>query len=103
MRLSEKTILAVDDDPGFTLLLRAVLEQEGCAVEAVGSGHEALQVLTMPRKRISLVLLDLNMPMLDGFATCQRIRYFSDIPIIVVTGRTSESDVVRGLESGADD
>ena len=97
------TILAVDDDPYLVRLAQDILEAEGYAVQTAESGLEAIQALNERRGRFSLLLLDLNMPELDGFATCERIRKFSNIPIIVVTGRESESDKVRGLEMGADD
>lgn len=103
MPVSKTTILTVDDDPYLARLAREILEVEGYAVDTAESGSEAIQALSDGQDRFSLILLDLNMPGLDGFTTCERIRKFSNVPIIVVTGRESESDKVRGLELGADD
>lgn len=97
------SVLAVDDDPGFVHLVREILKPEEYGVESAASGDEALRLLTREPERFFLVLLDLNMPGLDGFTTCEQIRGFSSIPIIVITGRETESDKVRGLELGADD
>jgi DNA-binding response OmpR family regulator len=82
-------------------LEKFVLEEEGFPVETVGSGEEALAIFDT----ISpvLVLLDVNMPGIDGFTTCQRIREISQVPIIMVTGENRDEDKVRGLELGADD
>lgn len=77
------------------------MEEEGFPVETVGSGEEALAIFDT----ISpvLVLLDVNMPGIDGFTTCQRIREISQVPIIMVTVENRDEDKVRGLELGADD
>ena len=94
-------VLVVDDDSRTQRLEKVVLEEEGFPVETVGSGEEALAIFDT----ISpvLVLLDVNMPGIDGFTTCQRIREISQVPIIMVTGENRDEDKVRGLELGADD
>ena len=94
-------VLVVDDDSRTQRLEKFVLEEEGFPVETVGSGEEALAII----KTISavVILLDVNMPGIDGFTTCQRIREFSQVPIIMVTGENRDEDKVRGLELGADD
>ena len=94
-------VLVVDDDSRTQRLEKFVLEEEGFPVETVGSGEEALEIFG----KISpiLVLLDVNMPGIDGFTTCQRIREISQVPIIMVTGENRDEDKVRGLELGADD
>ena len=83
-------VLVVDDDSRTRSLEKFVLEQEGFPVETVGSGEEALEVFS----KISpgLVLLDVNMPGIDGFTTCQRIREVSPVPIIMVTGQDRDED-----------
>ena len=65
-------------------------------METVGSGEEALEVFD--KISPALVLLDVNMPGIDGFTTCQRIREISQVPIIMVTGESRDEDKVRGLE-----
>lgn len=94
-------ILVVDDEPRYVRLLEANLLTEGYQVETALDGETAIEILTsMP---IDLVLLDVLMPGMDGFAVCQRIRQFSNVPIIMVTAKGEERDRVRGLDVGADD
>lgn len=94
-------ILVVEDDERTRRLERFVLEDEGFSVFEVRSGEEALDALD--EERPTLILLDIGLPGIDGFATCQRIRELSEIPIIIVTGEDWDEDKVRGLELGADD
>ena len=78
-----------------------MLQEEGFDVAEAGSGEEALE--TLATRDPALVLLDIGLPGMDGFATCQRIREFSQVPIIMVTAEDKDDDKVRGLELGADD
>lgn len=94
-------ILTVDDDPRILRLEQHILEREGYSVLPARSGQEAVDLVV--EKRPALVLLDVTMPGMDGFSACQRIRELSQVPIIVVTGKGSEGDKVKGLELGADD
>jgi two-component system KDP operon response regulator KdpE len=94
-------ILVVDDEPQVRRALRAILTGHGCSVIEVRDGEEALEEMKVERP--DLVLLDINMPGLDGFETCRRIRQESDVPIIMVTVRGSEKDKVQALDAGADD
>ncbi len=94
-------ILVVEDDERTSRLERFVLEEEGFLVACAGSGEEALKML--PDTSPSLVLLDIMLPNMDGFITCQKIRETSQVPIIMVTGEGRDEDKVRGLEMGADD
>jgi CheY-like chemotaxis protein len=94
-------ILVVEDDMPTFRLERVILEEEGYGVAVVGSGEEALQVLA--EQRPDLVLLDIGLPGMDGFTTCQRIRELSTVPIIMVTGRDCLDEKVRGMEAGAND
>lgn len=96
-----KTILIVDDEPRYLRLIEANLVTEGYMVLKATNGQEAVDIVA--EKHPDLVLLDLMMPILDGFEACERIREFSNIPIIVVTARGNENDRVRGLDLGADD
>src|SRR4030042_6539449 len=95
------SILIVDDEPRYLRLMEANLITEGYRVLKATNGQEAVDIVG--DKRPDLVLLDVMMPVLDGFAACQRIREFSTVPIIIVTARGNENDRVRGLDLGADD
>ena len=94
-------ILVVEDDAPTLRLERVILEEEGYEVEVVGSGEAAVEVLK--EKSPTLILLDIGLPGMDGFAACQRIREVSRVPIIMVTGRDCLDDKVRGMDVGADD
>lgn len=94
-------ILIVEDDDRISRLERFILEQVGYRVTWAGSGEEALEIL--PTATPSLVLLDVMLPQMDGFATCQKIRESSQVPIIMVTAKDRDVDKVKGLEMGADD
>jgi len=94
-------ILAVDDEEHILRLVRMNLEVENCRVITASSGIEAIERV---RKDLpDLVLLDVGMPGLDGFETLRMIREISDVPVIMLTVRSDEEDIVRGLELGADD
>ena len=94
-------ILVVDDEPRYQRLLEANLLTEGFDVLTASDGMAALD--TFSANPVDLILLDVMMPRLDGFATCQRIRQYSNVPIIILTARGEEQDRVRGLDLGADD
>jgi len=96
-----KRILIVDDEPRYLRLLEANLRTEGYEVTTAQDGVQALDVFSA--QPIDLVLLDVMMPRLDGFGTTQRIREFSNVPIVILTARGEEQDRVRGLDLGADD
>jgi DNA-binding response OmpR family regulator len=96
----QPSILVVEDDPQILRLLQFVLGKEGYEVILAISGEEALEILqdTFP----SLILLDNRLPGIDGFTTCQRIRKFSQVSIIMVTVMDDLSDKMHGIEIGAD-
>jgi two-component system KDP operon response regulator KdpE len=94
-------VLIVDDEPQVRRALRAILTSQGCNVVEVRDGEEALEEIKADPP--DLVLLDINMPGIDGFETCRRIREASEVPIIMVTVRGSEQDKVLALDAGADD
>ena len=96
-----KRVLIVDDEPRYLRLLEANLHTEGYEVITAQDGQQAIE--TFSTQPIDLILLDIMMPRLDGFATCQRIREFSSVPIIILTAKGEEQDRVRGLDMGADD
>src|SRR3989304_5945670 len=94
-------ILVVDDEQLYRHLLKVNLETEGYEVSAANDGEQALEMVTS--RQPDLVILDVAMPRLDGFETCERIRQFSDVPVIMLTARGEEQDRVHGLNVGADD
>jgi DNA-binding response OmpR family regulator len=94
-------ILVVDDEPRYLRLLEANLLTEGYDVLTAADGLQAID--TFSSNPVELILLDVMMPRLDGFATCQRIRQYSNVPIIILTAKGEEQDRVRGLDLGADD
>ncbi len=96
-----KRILIVDDEPRYLRLLEANLKTEGYGVVTASDGLQAIEVFSS--QPVDLVLLDVMMPRLDGFGACQRIREFSNVPIIILTAKGEEQDRVKGLDLGADD
>ena len=94
-------ILVVDDEQLYRHLVKVNLESEGYEVIAAANGEEALDMVS--NKHPDLVILDVMMPKLDGFSTLERIRQFSEVPVIMLTGKNEEQDRVRGLNAGADD
>ena len=94
-------VLYADDDPAVRRLVARNLELAGYTVAVAADGREALDAVY--RRIPELVLLDVMMPKLDGFAVCAGIREISGVPIIMVTARGADDDKVRGLDAGADD
>jgi two-component system, OmpR family, KDP operon response regulator KdpE len=99
--MMQAEILIVDDDAQIRRTLRATLVPQGYSVSDARSGEEALEKLRA--EKTDVVLLDLNMPGMGGLAACREIRRHSDVAIIVVTVRDSETDKVQVLDAGADD
>jgi DNA-binding response OmpR family regulator len=95
------SVLLVEDEENLASLVQAYLEQEGYRVVSVGSGEEALRVVG--EEPIRLVILDLNLPDMDGLEVCRRIRARSETPVVMLTARDEEPDRLAGLDSGADD
>lgn len=96
-----KTILLVDDEQRMLDLLCLYLEPKGYKCVPHTSALYALEYLSS--NQVDLVLLDIMMPEMDGWTLCAEIRKKWDIPIIMLTARTDKTDVVKGLDSGADD
>jgi len=95
-------ILYADDEPRFLRLVKLFLEAEGFTVVTASSGRGALEALgTYPDVR--LVILDVLMEGLDGYRTCEAIRAFSTVPILMLTALGDERHEVKGIRSGADD
>lgn len=96
-----RTILVVDDEKKFVSVLRAYLEKAGFGVVTAGDGKEAIAAFR--HSKPNLVLLDLNLPEMDGLDVARTIQRESTVPIIMVTARVEEADRLIGLELGADD
>src|SRR5919201_1761842 len=99
--MSQPTILICDDEADIRELLRELLGRAGYDVLECANGQEALRALYGSSP--DLVILDVSMPTLDGWATLERIRDVSDVPVIMLTARSEELERVRGLKAGADD
>jgi two-component system alkaline phosphatase synthesis response regulator PhoP len=95
------TILVVDDEPQITRIARDYLARDGFRVTVAGNGPEALALAR--RDQPDLVVLDLNLPGMDGLEVCRSLRRVSDVPVIMLTARAEETDRLIGLELGADD
>ncbi|MCX7839769.1 MAG: response regulator transcription factor [Anaerolineae bacterium] len=96
-----KKILVVEDEKKLVAILKGYLEQAGFHVVTASDGEQALAVFR--HEKPALVLLDLNLPKLDGLDVCRALRKESNVPIIMVTARVEEADRLIGLELGADD
>ncbi|UQU68599.1 response regulator transcription factor [Couchioplanes caeruleus] len=101
MRRVTARILVADDDPKHAQLIRLYLEREGHQVLTVGDGRAALEMARS--RRPDLVVLDVMMPLVDGLDVCRILRAESSIAILLVTARSSENDMLLGLDIGADD
>jgi DNA-binding response OmpR family regulator len=96
-----KTVLIVDDEPAIVRVVRDYLERAGFQVISAGDGGEALRAFRQHHP--DLVILDLTLPTIDGLDVARSLRRDGDVPIIMLTARTDETDRVAGLELGADD
>jgi two-component system KDP operon response regulator KdpE len=95
-------VLVVDDEPKLVRLVREVLAAAGYSVLSTGRGENAVELAALERP--DLILLDVVLAgAMDGFGVAQRVREFSEVPIIMLTARDREVDLVRGFEQGADD
>lgn len=99
--MSNKKILIVEDDENIRELLRLYLEREGYAVIEAENGVEGIKL--WKSEKPDMLLLDVMMPVMDGWAVCKEIRAESDVPIIMLTAKGETADRVSGLEMGADD
>ncbi len=95
------SVLLVEDEESLASLVQAYLVQEGFTVSSVASGEAALA--RIEREPVRLVVLDLNLPDMDGLDVCRRIRARSTVPVVMLTARDEEADRLAGLGAGADD
>ncbi|MEE4422411.1 response regulator transcription factor [Streptomyces bugieae] len=97
-------VLLIEDDISVRDGMELVLRRHDYVVSVAGTGEEALPLLAgLPGKPVELVVLDLMLPGMDGFEVCRAIRARSTIPVIMLTARGDDQDIVTGLEAGADD
>ena len=100
--LAGTRILVVDDEPKLVRLLREVLVATGVTVISTGSGEEAVALAAVEGP--DLIVLDIILADdIDGYEVARRVREFSDVPIIMLTAKARESDLLQGFETGADD
>ena len=99
--MKSPSVLVVDDDPDVRALVSTLLGRAGYLITEAPDGRAALKVLY--DQRPDLVVLDVNMPDLDGWATLERIRDLSDVPVVMLSARGEELEKVRALRAGADD
>jgi DNA-binding response OmpR family regulator len=97
----KQTVLVVDDEEKILSLLKSYLEINGYTALCARDGGEGMALFE--RHAVSLILLDLMLPGFSGEEFCRRIRAVSKIPIIMLTAKTAEADIIRGLKMGADD
>ena len=96
-----RKILVVEDDHNISDLIRMYLDKEGFEVQAVFDGGSAVEAFRSWQP--DMVLLDLMLPVMDGWAVCGKIRETSRAPIIMITAKSEVFDRIQGLEMGADD
>lgn len=96
-----KRVLVVDDEKLIVKGIRFSLEQDGMEVDAAYDGEEAIKLIR--ENNYDMILLDVMLPKYDGFEVCQRIREFSDVPVIMLTAKGDDMNKILGLEYGADD
>lgn len=97
----KRSILVVDDEPRYLRLVEINLTSNEYDVRTASNGKQAVEMVAEDQP--DLILLDVMMPIMDGFSATNRIREFSNVPIIIVTAKGEEHDRVRGLDAGADD
>ncbi|NEX95425.1 response regulator, partial [Caulobacter sp. 17J65-9] len=101
MRAMSRSILVVDDDPHIRQLLGFALAKAGLEVREAADGEAALAAVATDAP--DLVVLDINMPRMDGLEVCRRLRAQGELPILFLSSRDDEIDRVLGIELGADD
>ena len=96
-------VLLIDDDPDLSTMLRTLLRGQDFQIKAVYSSEDGISKVKNPESTPDVVILDLLMPEVDGWEVCERIRSFSDVPILILSALGSPGSVARALDAGADD
>ena len=96
-------VLIIDDDTDFSTMIRILLRGQDFQIKSVLSSEVGIQTVENPDAAPDVVILDLLMPEMDGWEVCERIRSFSDVPILILSVLGSPGSVLRALEAGADD
>lgn len=96
----KEKILVVDDDKSMVNMIKDVLEMEGYAVTTAFDGEQALKQV---QKQSDIILLDINLPKMDGIEVCEKIRDCVHCPILFLSARIEEKDRIIGLKAGGDD
>jgi DNA-binding response OmpR family regulator len=99
--MTRARVLVIDDDGDIRALVAGLLDRAGYEVNEASDGRDGLRSVFSDRP--DLVVLDVTMPGLDGWATLERIRELTDVPVLMLTARSDELEKVRGLKAGADD
>lgn len=100
-KIMARKVLVVDDEKLIVKGIRFSLEQDGMEVDCAYDGQEALDYIN--KNKYDVILLDVMLPVLNGFEVCQQIREFSNVPVIMLTAKGDDMDKILGLEYGADD
>ena len=96
-------VLIIDDDPDFSTMIQILLRGQDFQIKSVLSSEVGIQTVENPDAAPDVVILDLLMPEVDGWEVCERIRSFSDVPILILSVLGSPGSVLRALNAGADD
>ncbi len=96
-------ILVIDDDPDVVEVVSLTFEMRWPDSNIISAEDGETGIEMVDTESPGLVILDIGLPDMYGFTVCQEIRRFSDVPLIIITVRDKEADIVRGLQSGADD
>lgn len=99
--MENATVLVIDDDEITVQYISNALSKEGYKITAACDGQDGLR--KMYQGQPDLIILDINMPRMDGWTTCGRIREVSNVPIIMLTAEHSPEEIIKGLDMGADD
>ncbi len=99
--MASESILIVEDDLGIQKLLALYFEKRGYDVEIADDGKAAMEILK--NNSIDIIVLDIEMPLMDGYEVCQKVRAYSDIPIIFISNNRMIEDKLKGLNLGGDD
>ena len=101
--MNDVTVLIVDDESRMRKLIKDFLMQKNYKILEAGDGEEALKVFEENQNKISVILLDVMMPKLDGWSVLRKIRQESNLPVIMLTARGEEQDELFGFELGVDE